>query len=120
RAVAANRQLREVLKTRMPTAAAIGLARRLRPDLFVETQPLGQPQLLSEASKPPSPLPPEWLSDLFGPARTRFCSARARAVLGWAPLVKRVDGQDIAMRWLSGRDWHEDTRHIDDLILGVR
>jgi predicted dehydrogenase/nucleoside-diphosphate-sugar epimerase len=101
RAVAGNRQLREVLKTRIPTAA-IALTRRLRPNLFVDNQPRGLPELLSEASVRQPPLPPIWLSDLFGRTTTRFSSARACAVLGWSPLVKLAAGQDAAMRWLAG------------------
>ena len=120
--MAAHRQLREVLKSRMPTAAAIAFARRLRPNWFAGTSPLGQPQFVSEASEPRSPLPPIWLSDLFGPTTTRFSSARARSVLGWSPLVKLADGHNIAMRWLSGDEWARapEDRRADDPPLGVR
>ena len=97
RAVAANRQLRDVLKTRMPTAAVIALARRLSPDLLAGSRPNYRPTTPCRPLRSRSlPVPPIWLCDLFGPMPTRFSSARARAELGWSPLVKLAEGQDIA------------------------
>jgi len=104
RAVATNRQLRDVVKTRMP-AAAIALARRLSPGLLAGSRPTTVPQLVSPSPEQRPAVPPTWLSDLFGPMPTRFSSARARAVLGWSPLVKLAEGQDMAMRWLKAAEW---------------
>ena len=101
RAIIADRRVRDVLTTRMPTSAVIALARRLYPDIFVNSNKVMTQQF---ASLPPKPelSPPIWLSDLFGPAQTRFSAARARSVLGWSPVVKLADAQDITKRWLEG------------------
>src|SRR5262249_43033984 len=102
RAVVGNRRLREVVKAPMPAMTVIAL--RLFAD-SADPELLVRPKLVFEAPEPPPPLPPIWLSDLFGPTRTRFDSARARAVLGWSPLVKLAEGQDISMHWLAGSKW---------------
>src|SRR5262249_10209483 len=102
RAIAADHRVRNVLKTRMPTSAIIALARHVYPDIFVNFNQVTMQQFVSNASTPEHSLPPIWFSDLFGPAQTRFSAARARSVLGWSPLVKLVEAQDITKRWLDG------------------
>ena len=86
----------------MPTSAIIAFARRLYPDILVNSDRVTTQQFVSSAPKPEHSLPPIWLSDLFGPAQTRFSALRARSVLGWSPLVKLADAQDITKRWLEG------------------
>jgi nucleoside-diphosphate-sugar epimerase len=120
RAIAADRRVREVLKTRMPTSAIIALARHLYPDIFVNSNPV---TTRPNASTPDHSLPPIWLSDLFGPAQTRFSAARARSVLGWSPLVKLADAQDITKRWLEGGQLgvaQAATQPVGHAVKGVR
>jgi nucleoside-diphosphate-sugar epimerase len=120
RAIAADRRVREVLKTRMPTSAIIALARHLYPAIFVNSNPVTtQPNV----STPDHSLPPIWLSDLFGPAQTRFSAARARSALGWSPLVKLADAQDITKRWLEGGQLglaQAATQPVGHAVKGVR
>jgi nucleoside-diphosphate-sugar epimerase len=59
-----------------------------------------QPGPAAGGAARPRPLPPEWLADLFRPARTRFSSERARRVLGWEPRVALAEGQAQAVAWL--------------------
>jgi predicted dehydrogenase/nucleoside-diphosphate-sugar epimerase len=123
RAIAADRRVREVLKTRMPTSAIIALARHLYPDIFVNSNPVTIQQFVSNASAPDHSLPPIWVSDLFGPAQTRFSAAHARSVLSWSPLVKLADAQDITKRWLEGGQLgvaQAATQHAGDTVRGVR
>jgi predicted dehydrogenase/nucleoside-diphosphate-sugar epimerase len=99
--IAADRGVRSVLKARMPTSAIIALARHLYPDVFVNSNSVTTPQFVRNATTQEHSLPPVWFADLFSPAQTRFSSARAHSVLGWSPLVKLVDAQDITKRWLE-------------------
>ena len=122
-AIAADRRVRDVLKRRMPTSAIIALARHLYPDIFVNSNPVTTQQFVSNAPTPEHSLPPIWLSDLFGPAQTRFSAARARSVLGWSPLVKLADAQDITKRWLEGGELgvaQAATQHAGDPVKGAR
>jgi nucleoside-diphosphate-sugar epimerase len=105
RAVVADRCLRDVLKARMPTSAVIALARRICPEFLKRVVSASTPELVSAEPMPPFKLPPIWLSDLFGPTRTRFSSAQAAAVLGWRPAVKLTQAQDITARWLTGGEF---------------
>jgi predicted dehydrogenase/nucleoside-diphosphate-sugar epimerase len=101
RAIASDRHVRDVLKARMPTSAAIAVARRLCPGLFDRFHTDDKtPTVTSAAQDAQLPLPPSWLADLFGPTRTCFNPARAHTVLGWRPAVTFKDGQNITMRWL--------------------
>jgi predicted dehydrogenase/nucleoside-diphosphate-sugar epimerase len=54
----------------------------------------------------PRPVPPAWLSDLFGPTTTRFSADQARRVLGWQPRVSLEEGQrrTVAWLWAQGLD----------------
>jgi predicted dehydrogenase/nucleoside-diphosphate-sugar epimerase len=105
RAVTADRQLRDLIKARLPTAALMALIRRVRPGFLAGPRPSIAPQLAAPPDKPQSDVPPIWLADLFGPASTRFSSVRASSVLGWSPRVKLAQGQDLAMHWLTGDEW---------------
>jgi predicted dehydrogenase/nucleoside-diphosphate-sugar epimerase len=100
RAIIADRRVRDVLTTRMPASAVIALTRRLYPEAFIDSNKVMTQQL---ASQPPKTeiSPPVWLSELFGPAQTRFSAARARDTLGWSPVMKLADAQDITKRWLE-------------------
>ena len=101
--VSANRYVRDVLKTRMPTSAMIAFARRACPTFFDRLRSAARvPQLVTPALKPQDAVPPSWLADLFGPSSTRFSSARAGAVLGWRPAVEFAEAMDITLRWLHG------------------
>jgi nucleoside-diphosphate-sugar epimerase len=103
RAIASDRHVRDVLKTRMPTSAAIALARRLCPELFDRFHANDKSSMLTSPRRDAQlPLPPSWLPDLFGPSRPRFNSARAETVLGWRPAVTFTDAQNITVRWLLG------------------
>ncbi len=48
-----------------------------------------------------APMPPDWLADLFGAARLRFSSAKARAILGWTPAIALSTGQEQCICWIS-------------------
>jgi predicted dehydrogenase/nucleoside-diphosphate-sugar epimerase len=102
--IASDRNVRDVLKTRMPTSAAISLARRIVPQFFDHLHSSERPQLAMNVLNPRMPIPPDWLSDLFGPTSTRFSSRKAEAVLGWHPIVPYADGQAIATNWLASRE----------------
>jgi predicted dehydrogenase/nucleoside-diphosphate-sugar epimerase len=49
---------------------------------------------------PMSPLPPAWIASLYGPAKTRFSSAKAEAMLGWRPRVQLAEAQRLTRAWL--------------------
>jgi predicted dehydrogenase/nucleoside-diphosphate-sugar epimerase len=101
-AIASDRNVRDVLKARMPTSAAIALARRLCPVLFDRFDADDKTPTVTSASQDEQlPLPPSWLSDLFGPTRTCFNPARAHTVLGWRPAMTFEEGQTITMQWLK-------------------
>jgi nucleoside-diphosphate-sugar epimerase/predicted dehydrogenase len=44
--------------------------------------------------------PPLWLADIFGPMAIECSSAKARTVLGWAPIVDLEEGQRRTVAWL--------------------
>jgi nucleoside-diphosphate-sugar epimerase/predicted dehydrogenase len=46
-------------------------------------------------------LPPIWLADLFGPARTVFRANTARQVLGWTPRVSLDEGMRETRAWIE-------------------
>jgi nucleoside-diphosphate-sugar epimerase/predicted dehydrogenase len=55
-----------------------------------------------ECSAPAGPvLPPAWIAQLYGPAKTRFTSAKAEAVLGWRPSVGLEEAQRLTRAWLE-------------------
>jgi predicted dehydrogenase/nucleoside-diphosphate-sugar epimerase len=49
--------------------------------------------------------PPEWLAELYSPAKATFSADKARRVLGWAPRLALAEAQDETIVWLrqSGR-----------------
>lgn len=53
-------------------------------------------------AKPPvvRPEPTLWMADVYGAGTVRFSSAKARAVLGWQPLVGLRDGLKTSVDWL--------------------
>jgi nucleoside-diphosphate-sugar epimerase/predicted dehydrogenase len=105
-AVAGNRQVRDVLKARMPTSAAIKFLRRIRPEFFNRLHPANDPPRIAARVPEIQPsLPPMWLLDWFGPTTTSYSSARAGAVLGWRPTVTLAEGQKITARWLAGDEF---------------
>lgn len=60
-----------------------------------------------QPSTPDTPMvyPPDWLADLFGPAKASFSAAKARSVLGWTPRVGLAEAQARTLDWVreSGR-----------------
>jgi nucleoside-diphosphate-sugar epimerase len=70
---------------------ALDRMRRRRPAAFVRPP----------ASTIGSPVPPVWLAELFGPARTTFASDRARRVLGWTPRVPLDAGMTATRTWVD-------------------
>jgi predicted dehydrogenase/nucleoside-diphosphate-sugar epimerase len=72
------------------------------PDLFRRARALSNhPRRVATDGKPPPPVPPLWLADLFGPSSTTFCTAKAAQVLGWTPRVSLADGQAATVEWLT-------------------
>ncbi len=53
------------------------------------------------AARLAAPVPPVYLSELFGPTSTRLSATKAREVLGWAPSLSLSAGQADARRWLA-------------------
>ncbi len=45
--------------------------------------------------------PPEWLADLYGPARTSFSAKKANDVLRWRPVVNWADALRRTVTWLA-------------------
>ncbi|MDP9171848.1 MAG: NAD-dependent epimerase/dehydratase family protein [Acidobacteriota bacterium] len=45
--------------------------------------------------------PPSWMVDIFGPSTTEYSSAKAREILGWAPLVPLDEGVRACRWWLG-------------------
>jgi len=56
-----------------------------------------------ERSRPDAgrPVPPLWLSDVFGPIPFEYSSEKARKVLGWSPGISLAEGQQICLAWLE-------------------
>jgi predicted dehydrogenase/nucleoside-diphosphate-sugar epimerase len=52
-----------------------------------------------------SPVPPEWLASLYGPARAEFSAGKANLILKWRPRVELASAQAATLQWLveSGR-----------------
>ncbi len=49
-------------------------------------------------------LPPPWLAQLYGPAKTRFSSAKAERILEWRPRVGLAEAQALTRAWLDDMD----------------
>ena len=62
---------------------------RVRGDRMPEVAPLRAPAI-----------PPPWLTEVFGPTRTRFSNAKLKA-LGWSPRIDLAEGQRRTVRWLE-------------------
>lgn len=45
-------------------------------------------------------IPPSWLANLYGPAKTRVTSAKARRLLGWTPRVDTDTALALSRGWL--------------------
>ncbi|MBM3796226.1 MAG: NAD-dependent epimerase/dehydratase family protein [Acidobacteria bacterium] len=60
----------------------------------------GPPPLPATPASAAPPVPPDWLTELFGPTRTRFSSAKLQQ-LGWRPRVSLAEGQRRSAEWLK-------------------
>ncbi len=100
-AMAADEQVRDILK-RMPlTGMGIRAAKRWAPGLLRQVKGDAAPPSLLEASTAAPLPPPVWLADLFSPAQTRYSAAKAKRVLGWVPRVDLAQGQTCTVAWLE-------------------
>ncbi|HEX3920086.1 MAG TPA: NAD-dependent epimerase/dehydratase family protein [Caulobacteraceae bacterium] len=95
RAIAAAPEVRATAKKSLVIRAAsqlLGLTDR-RP---APPAPAG-----AECAAPARNTPPAWIAALYGPAKTRFSSARAEAVLGWRPRIGLEEAQRLTRAWLQ-------------------
>ena len=63
-------------------------------------QMLRQTTITSATKSPANGAPAPWLADIFGPIKIEYSSAKARAVLGWEPLIPLDLGLAASANWL--------------------
>jgi predicted dehydrogenase/nucleoside-diphosphate-sugar epimerase len=101
-------RLRDLVSAAVTSAELRSVAKRSAAvrSLFKLAQRHGAPAALTSASgrggvvHGVSPMPPEWLGPLFGPASASFSSAKAQKLLGWQSRIDLPSAQAATIRWL--------------------
>jgi predicted dehydrogenase/nucleoside-diphosphate-sugar epimerase len=103
RIIANDPDVRSVIRESRTGELALRAVDRVAPRMLapLRAKPARQ-QLTAEPTRSNNkPLPPEWLSDLFGPESTVFVADRAHDVLGWTPRISLEDGMQHTRMWLD-------------------
>ncbi len=106
RRIVSDQQIRSLAKQTLVGELALGAAARVAPTFLerlrqIPAQPATSVRYASTGSGMDRPLPPVWLADLFGPARTTFVAERAQNILGWTPRVSLEAGMQASRAWLQ-------------------
>ncbi len=100
RAIIANPELWRVMRENPRLAKVKAAARSALPRLAGRVRAIKGAPAGDRAPEPA--IPPLWLAELYGSAKTRVSSAKAERVLPWTPAVDLDTGLARSREWLNG------------------